>query len=1029
MNQLVKLLESLELDSKVIFLNEDDKKFSAQNLTKETQKRLKILSPDAVYIFNSQPLLLFYDFNKNPKNKAELHKKIWSFDEAPIVFIIDNESIQVFNALNYIKEEGQEGLEQLNLSFDELRIHFNLWELESGYTWRWFQDSFLQKKKKNRVNQRLFNNIKTVRNHLVDEEELTDNQANSLILRLIFIRYLIDRSVKIDEELLPGDPKDVNRKRKNLIDLIKQPERLNKLFVKLNKKFNGVLFKELEIITKKQANYLSKVFSGELEGEDSLLEGFFFEIFDFSVIPVELISGIYESLIDEEQRDEDSAIYTPSFLVDYILKDTVDEFLKTNKPEECTVFEVAVGSGIFLVQSLRRMIEKEIELNGKKNKDKFGEKIKSFAENNLYGIDINPEALKVTCFSIYIALLDYLEPADINNYRFPKLIGSSLFESNFFGKIKNDKLVPAEFEAVIKKVKPKFILGNPPWKKDNSKEHLNWVNSTNTYSKKISGKLEIAQSFLLRTKEFMDSNTICSLIVTSTIFYNINTTTKEFKKDFLTSYNLKGFFDLSPVRRLIFENKSSPASFVNYTLTKEKDFRKNIVKHQSVKANVFLKNFKLLVVEKFDKKEINQSLFIENDWMFKVALYGNSLDFSFIKKLKLQGESLAQKIKQNPKGAGILKGNSKNHSPFFEILGGQLLNNSDVKMFYTSTENFHTLKREDILLKSGKIQGLFKGYQILFKEQAKNESDLIISYAESWVFKKGIFGINFSDQKTLKEILSYLLSDIYIYFIFLISGSWGTSTRPQIRWKEEYLSFPIFEPQDVKLNVRLTELVNQIIKSIQKYQESPEYKFNPNTFDPLLLPEVRHSLDDINSSIEDLYQIKDYEKDIIDYALQVSRYQFQESKQDKFLKKVDGDRAFLKRYGEVFLKEIGNIYPEEFIQIEIYRLKYFLAMNFVFKKEEPKDKIIFPKSENEKAVLQALANNFNISKLIDTEDPEKNLFVQKDIKGFEKDSFYIIKPNEFKSWHRARAWYDVAEIKEALQNAELDTLNNSAKWV
>src|SRR5699024_6236912 len=145
---------------------------------------------------------------------------------------------------------------------------------------------------------------------------------------------------------------------------------------------------------------------------------------------------------------------------------------------------------------------------------------------NLYGIDINPEALKVTCFSIYIALLDYLEPADINNYRFPKLIGSSLFESNFFGKIKNDKLVPAEFEAVIKKVKPKFILGNPPWKKDNSKEHLNWVNSTNTYSKKISGKLEIAQSFLLRTKEFMDSNTICSLIVTSTIFYNINTTTK-----------------------------------------------------------------------------------------------------------------------------------------------------------------------------------------------------------------------------------------------------------------------------------------------------------------------------------------------------------------------------------------------------------------------------------------------------------------------------------------------------------------------
>ena len=85
---------------------------------------------------------------------------------------------------------------------------------------------------------------------------------------------------------------------------------------------------------------------------------FFFEIFDFSIIPVEVISGIYESLIDEETKKLDAAVYTPSFLVEYILNNTLDLYLEEKNTSECCIFEVAVGSGIFLVQSLRKMIEK-----------------------------------------------------------------------------------------------------------------------------------------------------------------------------------------------------------------------------------------------------------------------------------------------------------------------------------------------------------------------------------------------------------------------------------------------------------------------------------------------------------------------------------------------------------------------------------------------------------------------------------------------------------------------------------------------
>jgi hypothetical protein len=69
-------------------------------------------------------------------------------------------------------------------------------------------------------------------------------------------------------------------------------------------------------------------------------------------------------------------------------------------------------------------------------------------------------------------------------------------------------------------------------------------------------------------------------------------------------------------------------------------------------------------------------------------------------------------------------------------------------------------------------------------------------------------------------------------------------------------------------------------------------------------------------------------------------------------------------------------------------------------------------------VLEKLTKTLSVSEL------SKDLFIQKDIKGFEENSFYIIKPNEYKCWHRALAWYDSSEIKEAIQSTELERLKS-----
>ena len=987
----------------------------------EVKQKLEIINPDAYYVFNQQPLLLFFYLDENHLSTRELdiHKQVWSFDNSPVIFIVKNQDVKVYNALNYHKKERT--LEEIPLNAEERQSKFSFWNLQSGLTWKWLQYEYFENTKKNnfrkRVNDRLFQNISSVRQILISKPDgLTENEANSLILRLIFIRYLIDRGVKIDDDEITGN--SIDEKRFSFSKIIQDPAKLDSLFIKLNKNFNGVLFKEVDIkLTSSQSQFLADVFKGEVQEQGTLFDGYYFHIFDFSIIPVEVISGIYESLIDEEKRKLDAAVYTPPFLVEYILNDTIDKYLENSHTSSCKIFEVAVGSGIFLVQSLRKMIEKEINLNGKENNKDFSTSIRNIAKNNLFGIDINPEALKVTSFSIYIALLDYQNPKDIEKYPFPNFLGENLFEADFFD-------LDHKFNEIVIGQKPNFILGNPPWKKDKSYKHLEWVNSSNTYSKKIKGKLEIAQSFLLRSNDFMQVDTVTALIVTSTVFYNVSTTTREFKHKFLTSFCLNKFLDLSAVKQSLFEQQESPTSIVFYRQAKSENHLENSVEHLSIKVNSFLKYFKMLVIEKYDNKKIAQKHFVENDWMFKVALYGNILDFGFIKRLESQNTLKILDLideKTTFKGAGIERG--LDAKPYPNLIGLPIVENSEINEYYTQVNKAKTLGEADVKLSRGRKIEIFKGSKILLKEQSKNWNKPVISYCESdSVFRKGTFAISSFNKNIIKPIYGLLISEMATYYMFLIASAWGVGTRPAIRFVDEFLNIPFNKP-DNSLNEELIKLVDEFLNSFRKHYS--DFNLGEPEFDDKIFLKI-------NGLIAEIYEIKDYEKDLIDYALNVSRYQFQESKQDLVtdfthfnFNHYRNQDFVLQKYAEVYLNEIGNLYEDEFIQIEIYILDYFIAMNFVLLNVEPEEKIIYPKDKfDEKEVLQRLADNLSISQITNTRDPLKNLYLQKDIKGFENNSFYIIKPNEYKCWHRAIAWYDVAEFRNTIEQAEFNDLSN-----
>lgn len=980
-------------------------------------EQLNILKPETFYHFGNIPMILFFEGSGDAANMRRIHSQSWCFNQAPIIFILEKNTITAYNAFRFKNRE----LQRFNFKTEEIEKHFCFWELQSGNTWKWIEENFYRGEiKKDRVDRYLLRNIRTAVMRL-EGLQLSVKTATNIILKLIFSRYLIDRGVIIDEKFIEGSPAEKEKRKENFNRLIKNKARLFQFFDYLKARFNGNLFEDEPgeaDIDKPHLDLLPGLLKGDdLDTGDQVL----FNTYDFSIIPIELISGIYESIIDEKKRKTNASIYTPPFLVNYILKHTVENYLEKKDVKNCKVLDPSCGSGIFLVESYRKMVEKERAIKGITY-----DKLVELLENNIYGIDKDEVALNVAIFSLYVALLDYISPKDIRQIKLPELLRRNLFPADFFD-------TEHSFNNILKKQGLTFILGNPPWKSDTSEKHLEYIDKNQL---KVAG-FEISQTFLLRTKDFHNKSLKCAMIVSSKSFYNI--WSKEFKKYFFRNFYIDHFFDLSPSRRLIFEDAKKSAAIIFYRYASGEATWENVVKHTSVKPNLFLKNFNALTIEKYDQNEVMQKLIIEHDWILKTLLYGGRFDYHFIKRLKevpgVNGVKERQTVENHLKslnkdkpeifwGDGIKKytpnaikklspQQRKSLKAFEEIANIPIIDMNSIKKYYSSPFPGNLPKPGDLMVKSGRREELYKNDNaILIKARPENESELVVSYVDTpCVFREKTLGISTKHRTNeLKYIYGILNSDLSTYFQFLTSSSWGIFI-PEIA-QQEYLSFPY--AANTSMKKKIIELVDHLIA-----QYKTHYSREIRTQAPLFPIEPFKR---INEMINKTYEVNDIEKDLIDYVLQVTRYLFQESKAYNISLRRVSDKE-LRNYARVFYDHFSHVYnsEEEYFQVEYFYLGYFIAMKFKIVPNKPEKGMEIVKSqerEPETVLFKVLAQKLSIYKI--TEE----LYINKVLRGFDANFFYIIKPNELKSWHRAIAHMDLAEFIDTINKAERKEIMN-----
>lgn len=924
-------------------------------------KVLKELSPYAAYMVDGEPFVLFFGELSDKTAQNQLYRKIWNA-QIPVAIICDSGTVRIYNGCSIDREKYL--LSEVEcIPVNEINEHspFSYWEITNQDMWVNCATKFSGEK----LNDCLLRNLSDITEKLKKEYKI--QFATKLVLRLIFIRYLIDRGVDLD---YAGFSSNVESSKTALLSLLTDKRKLYSLFEHLKKKFNGNLFElENEIddenLIEDVFYLLSDFLSANIDTKTGQLS--FFDLYDFNIIPVELISNIYEILLGEEERDKDNAFYTPRYLVNYILDGSVSPFVRDKGI--CKVLDPSCGSGIFLVESYRCMIEKELDGRHFTENDEL---LKNILTENIYGVDLNPDAVDVAIFSLYLAVLDYKNPRTLNSFILPNLRGNNLFACDFFDET---ALLP------LQSILFDFIIGNPPWGKGN--QLLEDYCTKRGYQQYLQNR-DTCRAFILRSKDFCTDKTQCCFVLHSKMLYMQKQPSKAFRRYFLINTEIIRIIELSSVRKLIFKNADAPAVILSYRFS-DNNALENRFEYISMKPNIFFKLFNVIVIEKTDIKYVQQKLLKEHDWAWKTIVYGLTGDIDTILRLKSLFPTVKQAIKtQVPKllkGTGV-KYNDGDKNDASHLVGRPFLDSDAIDHFSIDLDCLNVFEKAQI--DRPRDERLFHApYCLMLTGVDMSDYTIRAAYSDvSFVFREVIYAVkgDFEQKSFLLNLTGLFNSKAFSYYNLMFGSFVGIEREKRL--VDEVLSFPYVYNESI---------ANQVEK-IQKLHASDD------------IENISAEVAELNQEILKAFHLSDDE--FVDYALHIQIPQLTKVNDHDVYRHASAQD--LEEYGQYFYNYLSEIFSRsnKHIKIMVYPrvAQHYTVFEVLVQKERTKEWFQIRDGANNKEMLAMLSAH----KIND------KFYYLKDTLYFAEHSFCIIKPSHYKNWHPAIAKLDLMDVVDQI---------------
>ena len=331
------------------------------------------------------------------------------------------------------------------------------------------------------------------------EEEL-DEAIQRLFDRLIFIRNCEDRELE-PYDLLSALRQWKENRKGTLIG------KLRDLFSHFDETYNSKIFsKHLCDQVDISDNFLSRVLDGLYTTEDGSIQ------YDFSLIDADVLGNIYEQYLghilkktekrtklteSKAKRKEEGIYYTPNYIVDYIVRNTVGELTKNKKVDvsKIKVLDPACGSGSFLIKTfdvLNEYHSKKEGYNQTKLVDGATYKTKTnILRNNIFGVDLDKQAVDIAQLNLLLKVAEKKEKLPILQQNIKN--GNSLIDDPVLAGDKAFKW-NEEFAEIMNNGGFDVVVGNPPYFNIKSDDVL----KNTSYYKNLAGGVVNAASIFLK---------------------------------------------------------------------------------------------------------------------------------------------------------------------------------------------------------------------------------------------------------------------------------------------------------------------------------------------------------------------------------------------------------------------------------------------------------------------------------------------------------------------------------------------------
>lgn len=961
---------------------------------------LEKIGIDNVYFSDNSPTAFFLEMedfsNESLKRIAEVQHKAWNYSKVILLFAWSDTEIRIFNcyatpkpytsentnmedivkSLELIKhssiEDSQNSLALINYLFSRVGVDCGL---------LWNEDNEISKKidLQRRLDKYLVSSLKETAKQL-QTSGLNKEIIHSLLLRSLFILYLEDKGAATETRLYEGISEECH----SYFDILKDKEKTYLLFEELQNHFNGNITsihpQERDDITETHLALVRNCFIDGNVNSPSIFEDW--RLFDFKIIHIELISEIYDNFLGE-MKAESGQYYTPYSLVELILSEKIPVKNRTNY--DVKILDPACGSGIFLVEAYRRLVKRW--KNEHPNEAICFETLRSILIENIFGIEIDPVAIKVASFSLYLALIDYLEPKTLwinENYKLPNLISD---QNNNNNEEQGSNLLRTDTMLVSRNDLPiiDLVIGNPPFGTSKLPTEIK------EYCDNFSFAKEYVLPFMHKATYFCPTGEI-ALIFNSKVLTNLQGTYANFRK-WLFKYNyVTKLYNLSVFRKTpenfggqLFANAKVPISIVYYSHNIP-EIPSDTIIYWYPKTYIKSNLIEGVVIDYNDIKYLPRTESQNpTSKIWKIAMWGTDADRIFINRLSKS--TLGQFFNDNDvKCITGLNGDKDN----MEFTPDFILNPKMMDRYYTNTNQAVYANSERKQYRSlGDF--LMTPPFVVFNKFQKNK-EINCSYLDVQCFcKTGAYMINGNISNNKKKVLTaYLNSDIVKYYLFLTSSQWGIE-REQILLKE-ILSLPspftnkYTEEIEIRISNKFDQLVDLKKELINDQIQVEEIENN-------ILDEFIYCLSITSDELSLINDMLDYQLDL-----------FENQARSIAVNKTGIDE--LSMYTESICKSLNTFVKNASLNVSgtIYDSLKTNPLNLVSLKFSVEESIIKTKDNNS---LSTLLDELNESL---TREKAPNIYVRKKLVHYDGDYIHIVKTNQKRFWTKTQAREDAAAI-------------------